>query len=311
MRWTLVLLFALAACRTGGGDDRRDVIATVAGSPIYLDEFEHELQRFRAGNDDDEAGLPPETSDEAQKRALLDMLIDRRLVVRAAEEANIIVGSDAVDHAYERARSGWREAELDGLLAKKDVTPAEMKNEVRDLLLIRKYFRDEVYARVAVTDPEIEAFLSKNPEVNLRPEEVRARQILVKTEDEARAVLAEIKAGTSFEDAAIKHSITPEAKNGGDLGYFTHGEMPKFIDAACFKLNVNQMSDVVPSEYGFHLFKLVDKKPAAARPIEKVRDEVEQKLRQAKERDAQSATIAELRRKAQIVVREELLKRVI
>lgn len=239
------------------------------------------------------------------------MLIDRRLVARAAEEANIIVGTDAVDRAYEKARQGWREPELDALLAKKDMTPVELKNEVRELLLIRKYFRDEVYARVAVTDPEIEAYLEKNPGVNVAPEQVRARQILVKSEDEARAVLAEIKAGTSFEDAAVKHSISPEAKNGGDLGYFTHGEMPKFIDAACFKLSVNQQSEIVPSEYGFHLFKLVDKKPAAPRAIEKVRDEVEAQLRQAKERDAQAETIAELRRKAQIVVREELLKRII
>ncbi|MBC7792391.1 MAG: peptidyl-prolyl cis-trans isomerase, partial [Clostridia bacterium] len=215
----------------------------------------------------------------------------------------------------DKARQGWREGELDALLAKKDMTPAELKNEVRELLLIRKYFHDTVYARVAVTDPEIEAYLVKNPALNVAPEQVRARQILVKTEDDARAVLALIKAGTSFEDAAVKHSISPEGKNGGDLGYFTHGEMPKFIDDACFRLDMlpsgGRMSGIVPSEYGFHLFKLVDKKPAAPRAIDKVRDEVESQLRMLKEHDAQVATIAELRQKAQVVVREELLKRVI
>ncbi|MBC7794816.1 MAG: SurA N-terminal domain-containing protein, partial [Clostridia bacterium] len=100
------LLLGDLGCHGTSGDERRDVIATVAGSPIYLDEYERELQRFRAGNDDDEAGLPSQTSDEAQKRALLDMLIDRRVVVRAAEDANVIVGTQTVEHAYDKARQG-------------------------------------------------------------------------------------------------------------------------------------------------------------------------------------------------------------
>lgn len=309
----LVLLAAMAvvACKSENQEERREILATVSGSPIYVDELERELKRFHGGSDDDEAGLPSQTSDDAQKRAILDMLIDRRLLTRAAESENVIVGSDEVDRAYDNLRQGWRDDEFDQLLQKKDMTPAELKAEVRELLVIRKYFHDHVYSRVAVTDSEIETYLSKNPALNVAPEQVRARQIIVKTEEDGKRVLQELKAGKPFEEVAMRESISPEAKNGGDLGFFAHGEMPKVIDEACFKLAVNQVSPVIPSEYGFHVFKVLEHRPASPRPIEKVRDDVEVKLRKEKERDAHEAKVAELRSKSQIVVREEQLSRVI
>jgi peptidyl-prolyl cis-trans isomerase C len=311
-RILLVAAIAVTACKSENHEEHREILATVSGSPIYVDELERELKRFHgAPGDDDEAGLPSQTSDDAQKRAVLDMLIDRRLLMHAAEAENVIVGSDEVDRAYDKLRQGWREDEFDQLLTKKDMTPAELKAEVRELLVIRKFFHDHVYSRVAVTDTEIEAYLSKNPGLNLAPEQVRARQIIVKTEEDAKRVLQELKAGKSFEEVATRESISPEAKNGGDLGFFAHGEMPKVIDEACFKLAVNQVSPVVPSEYGFHVFKVIEHRPAAPRPIEQVRDDVETRLRKDKEREAQAGKVAELRGKSQIVVREEQLSRVI
>ncbi|MEZ0311092.1 MAG: peptidyl-prolyl cis-trans isomerase [Myxococcota bacterium] len=310
-RLVLVAAMAAVACKNDNQEERREILATVSGSPIYVDELERELKRFHGGSDDDEAGLPSQTSDDAQKRAILDMLIDRRLLTRAAEAENVIVGTDDVDRGYDNLRQGWRDDEFDQLLQKKDMTTAELKAEVRELLVIRKYFHDHVYSRVAVTDAEIEGYLTKNPALNVSPEQVRARQIIVKTEEDGKRVLQELRAGKAFEEVAMRESISPEAKNGGDLGFFAHGEMPKVIDEACFKLPVNQVSPVIPSEYGFHVFKVLEHRPPAPRPIEKVRDDVEARLRKDKERDAHAAKIAELRSKSQIVVREEQLSRVI
>ncbi|HSI03345.1 MAG TPA: SurA N-terminal domain-containing protein, partial [Myxococcota bacterium] len=233
-RLVLVAAMAAVACKNDNQEERREILATVSGSPIYVDELERELKRFHGGSDDDEAGLPSQTSDDAQKRAILDMLIDRRLLTRAAEAENVIVGTDDVDRGYDNLRQGWRDDEFDQLLQKKDMTTAELKAEVRELLVIRKYFHDHVYSRVAVTDAEIEGYLTKNPALNVSPEQVRARQIIVKTEEDGKRVLQELRAGKAFEEVAMRESISPEAKNGGDLGFFAHGEMPKVIDEACF-----------------------------------------------------------------------------
>lgn len=311
MRRSLVLtctaLLGAACLKTGSKEPERQVLASIDGLPIYADEFARELERFRL---DDEAGLPSAAGDGIQKRVLLDNLIDRRLVLRAAELHNVIVGIDEVEAAYQRMRGGWKEAELEQILRDKDLTQAELKAELRDHLTVRKYFRDHVFSRVAVTDEEIESYLEKHPGMHEVAEQVRARQIVVKTEEEAKGILAEIKKGLAFEDAAMKYSLSPEGKSGGDLGFFARGSMPRVFDEPCFGLEPGQVSAVVASEYGFHIFKVVERRPATPRPIEQVREQVEALLRRDKERGAQASKLTELRSKATIVVQEEQLARI-
>ena len=132
-------------------------------------------------------------------------------------------------------------------------------------------------------------------------------QILVKTKDEAFSVYKEIRRGLAFEDAAIRYSLSPESKNGGDLGYFSRGMMPKIFDEVCFELNNDEISKPVDSDYGFHIFKLIDKEPAHQRDPEIIRDRVERLIRQTKEYNAQKNTMAKLRREARIVIMEDSL----
>ena len=87
--------------------------------------------------------------------------------------------------------------------------------------------------------------------------EYKARHILVKEEDEAKKVIKELDGGKKFEELAKAHSDGPTGKNGGDLGWFEPGVMPKVFDDVCFGLKPGQTSPLVSSEYGFHLFHLV------------------------------------------------------
>ncbi len=84
-------------------------------------------------------------------------------------------------------------------------------------------------------------------------EEIKASHILVKTEEEAEKLYQEIKAGSSFEDAAKKYSLCPSGYSGGDLGYFSRGMMVKPFEDAAFSLNVGEMSKPVQTQFGWHL----------------------------------------------------------
>ena len=143
------------------------------------------------------------------------------------------------------------------------------------------------------------------------PEQVRAAQIVVKTQEEAKRILAEIRGkGMSFDEAARRYSLSPDAKLGGDLGYFRKGVMPPVFDQACFALAPGQVSEVVASEYGYHLFKLLEKKPAEKRSLERVRGEVEKILLRRKQEEAQKAALQALRAKANIRIDEPALEQV-
>src|SRR5690606_29209000 len=158
---------------------------------------------------------------------------------------------------------------------------------LRNQIMIRKYFKEHVFSRIAVTDQEIDAYLEQNPQLRVAPEQVRALQIVVKSEEEATEIARELRRGLAFEDAAIKYSLSPEGKNGGDLGYFARGEMPAVFDEVCFAMRAGQVSKVVASDYGFHIFKVIDHVSVGERPTAQLREEVETLLLRRKEREAQ------------------------
>jgi len=309
MRTAAVCIALLTACTSTKSEDERRVVATVNDTPIYVDALQRELQR--GSFDDDEGGVPTMASRQVQKRVMLDNLVDRRLLSTEAEHHHVVVGINEVEGAYQRTRAGWDSEEIDALLQRKDVTPAELKRDLRDLITIQKYLRDHLFARIAVTDKEISDHIEGHPEVQIQSEEVHALHIVVKTEEKAEAVLREIRSRTvAFGDAAEAHSLSPEAKSGGDLGFFTRGSMPGIFDEICFNLRVGEVSKVVASDYGFHLFKVVERRAEALKPVTQVRDTVEQMLRHDQERQAHRDKVAELRKAATIVIHNKELARV-
>ena len=89
---------------------------------------------------------------------------------------------------------------------------------------------------------------------------VKASHILVKTEEEAKKLKDEIAQGKDFADAAKQVSLCPSGRNGGDLGYFTKGQMVKEFEDACFSMNVGDVSNPIKTQFGYHLIYLTDKK---------------------------------------------------
>jgi peptidyl-prolyl cis-trans isomerase C len=131
--------------------------------------------------------------------------------------------------------------------------------------------------------------MSKEPEV-------RARHILVESEDEAKAVLAELKKGADFAELAKTKSKDPGSADGGDLGYFTKDQMvPEFSEVA-FKMDKGALSDPVKSQFGWHIIKVEDKRAKPAPEFEKVKDQVETYV----VRKAQAELVTKLREQAKV-----------
>lgn len=303
---TWFLAAALFACTESGPDtDGNDsAVAWVGGVPILTREFERELSRLRVEGDET---LISAATNNVQKRALIENLIDRKLVLRAAEAKNVIVGTDEVESEYERMKKAWPKDQFERGLQVQDLTPAELRSEIRSLLLVRRFFRDQVFSRVAVTAEEIVEFLEAHPERSVLPERVRARHIVVTTEEKAKEVLREIQKGLPFEEAAMQYSKSPEGSSGGELGFFRRGQMPKVFDEVCFGSPKGVVNKVVASDYGFHLFKVIEKRPETPRSASKVRDEVERELLEEKKRDAQLAFVRALRETTPIEIKEKQL----
>jgi len=171
------------------------------------------------------------------------------------------------------------------------------KRKIRYVLLDIEALR----AKVVVPPADIEKAYNSSIEQYTTPEQVRASHILLKTEGKtdadvkakAEAILKQAKAGADFAELAKKNSEDESnAKNGGDLDYFGRGRMVPEFDQAVFAMQPGQISDLVKTQYGYHIIKLVDKKNAATRSLAEVRQQLTDQL--AYERaQAQAATLAE------------------
>ena len=288
--------------------DSQLAVAIVHEAPIFLDEFKRMWLRVRLETDD--VGQPPAESIEAQKRALLNDIINRRLLVAEAEKHNVVVPNVEIDTALKGIKNGWNE-EFSATLQSRDLTMGELRDELRQMLMVRRYMRDYVFARVVVTDQDIETYLKSHPEALLQDEEIHVRQIACASQEKAQQAAVELKAGAKFEDVAMKYSVTGDGIKGGDLGTFKRGVMPKIIDDTCFSLPLNKISDVVASAYGFHLFKVIERHPQRSLTVAEVRDGIEAKLRRDKERDAQAQTLRDLWDSGAVSIKEERLAQVL
>ncbi|HEY3450273.1 MAG TPA: peptidyl-prolyl cis-trans isomerase [Myxococcales bacterium] len=291
---TAALLAAAGCPERKKGPETVAVVATVHGAPITADQFATELAFVRRTS----AGVLPQTDEEvvAFRRATLEDLIDLTLLLDAAHDAGVTVTSDKVDREVLRLKADYHGPGFNEALTEGGLSQQELKERTRARLIVERYFVDEIFARVAVTDPEIDAYYKDHAEDFAQPEQVRAAQIVVKSAEEARRILYKIRGeGMSFDEAARRWSLSPDAKVGGDLGFFKKGVMPAIFDQTCFALQKSQVSEVVASEYGFHLFKVLDRKPAEPLPLSRVRGEVEKLLWQKKREAAQQRALLELR----------------
>jgi peptidyl-prolyl cis-trans isomerase C len=181
--------------------------------------------------------------------------------------------------------------------AKKIADSNEFKQKLaytRTKLLMETYLQSE--AKAAVTDAELHKVYDEAIGQMKSEPEVHARHILVETEDEAKAVVAELKKGADFAELAKAKSKDPGSADGGDLGYFTKDQMvPEFSEVA-FKLEKGQLSDPVKSQFGWHVIKVEDKRNRQPPEFDKVKDQLESFV----VRRQQSALITKLRAEGKI-----------
>ena len=132
-------------------------------------------------------------------------------------------------------------------------------------------------------------------------------QLVVRTLEEAKSALDQLRAGASFDKLARQMSTSPDGRNGGDLGWFAKGTMPKVFDDTCFSLGSGKISGVVSSPYGFHVFKVLGKRPAKARSFKEVQAEAERRATAEKRAQAERQLMDQLRSSAEVKIDDSAL----
>ncbi len=173
---------------------------------------------------------------------------------------------------------------------------------------LKEYGIIKLLENVKVSDEDIEKYYQENQAEFKTDQKASASHILVADEAEAQALLESIKAGKDFAEAAQEVSMCPSKENGGDLGFFQRGQMvPEFEDAA-FALEVGGVSDLVKTQFGFHIIKLNEIEEGRALAFEEVKEKINDQLFANARNEEFGKATEMLRGKYDIDVNDEILK---
>ena len=262
---------AAGAVTPAPAPDPAKVVATIDGKPVT----EADLALAQQSVDQQYAQLPPE-----QRRAAAFMAV---MEIRLLADKAVAEGLDK-DADFQRRMAFLQQRALHSELIDKDVG-------------------------AKITDEEVRARYDKQmadtPPVN----EVKARHILVKTKEEAEAIIKQLDGGADFQKLANEHTTDPSGKtSGGDLGYFAPGQMVPEFETAAFALEIGKYTAIpVQSQFGWHIILVEDKRAQQPPAFDTVKDQIRNLLF----REKYSAMVGDLRKAAKVDVSDPELKKAV
>ena len=170
---------------------------------------------------------------------------------------------------------------------------------------LARALEEELRDSLKIEDKDIEKYYSENQDKYVTPAKVKARHILVDTEEEALQILEKIRAGEDFAGLAREKSKCPSADKGGDLGWFERGKMDPAFEKAAFDLEKGGISGVVKSSFGYHIIKVENTKAAKTKTLDQARTSIERTMAKDLLEKHIAALKDKIREEASVTVNEE------
>jgi peptidyl-prolyl cis-trans isomerase C len=292
--------------------DTEPKVAIVNGSVITQKAFDQELILMKAQIEQSGQKVEDNQMPEFRKH-VLNQLITAELLYQESQQKGIIIPNDRSKQYFDdiKKRSPSEEAFNKELAAMK-TTEEEMRLKISKALAIQELITKYLATDTTVTDDEAKALYDSRPELFKKPESIKASHILIKVapnasqadKDEAMKKIKEIQErinkGEDFAELAKTYSQCPSAPNGGDLGYFTQGQMVKPFEDAAFSLAPGAVSNIVETQFGYHLIKAIDKKGPETVSFETAKENIKKNLSKNKSKQQLDAHIAKLMETAKI-----------
>jgi foldase protein PrsA len=307
----VILSFALAGCgivRKNPEAEKNAAVAEVNGYVITKEEFNRSFELYRTtyesqyGTDIWNKDIDGKKFIDVVKEQVAEKLITDRLVLEDAEEEGIEVTDAEVDQEVKAIKDYFDDEKkyLD-FLASQNLSEEEFTAQVRQDLVIGKY-RQRVVEPVTVSEEDIKKYYDENPK-EFKNDTVKASHILLDARDEAEEVLAKAKAGEDFGALAAKYSVEQGAETTkGDLGEFGYGYMVEPFEKAAFALEEGEISDIVETQFGFHIIKVYEKTVVEPIPFEEARDDIEAMLTYYQQEEKYIEEVTKLREQADIKI---------
>jgi peptidyl-prolyl cis-trans isomerase C len=287
----------------------------VNGMRILMSDLDMEMQKEMRDNPEIQTSKDLAARRQLRKK-VLDYLIDQELIVQEGKKAGLEPQQEQIDAEFGKIKKRFSSQDaFEQVMKKQNMTEERLREIIGRAFIVKNVLEVKIEPLAKpVTEKDVADYYEAHKGEFTEPEEIRARHILIKLSSEAsdeektyskkemQAILEEAKSGADFAELAKKHSQCPSAIQGGDLGYFARGDMVKPFEEAAFALEPGQISEIVETEYGYHIIRLEDRKPGRQLELEEVSEEIKKELHDKEMDVALQTWLKPLREKADIKI---------
>ncbi len=288
------------------------VVAKVNSEIITLSSTEERAEILRQKY----ATSPVSVSGQELLKEALNMIVEEKLQIQAGKKYGFVVDEESVDAAVNdiKSKNSLSDEQLEAMLSREGRSLSSYKDHIRDQIMVSKIARFELGNRVKVSDKSIIQYYNENQKEFWKDGKIRTRHILFIAErgasdkirnvklQLAKKVLQELEDGKDFATLAMEYSEDISASSGGDVGFVGRGKMVREFEDAVFKLKPGQISEIVETEYGYHIIKVEEVLPGKTLTLKETKDRIFQILSSQKQKQVYEDWIAELKKSAFIEV---------
>ena len=314
LHWTLIFAATLSiSCfqsnlvEKAKGDT---VVAVINGNDVTVKDLKSEvnvsMRQFRSN------GLSDHTPEEKLllKTNGLNKIIQNIILNTEVTSSGIFLTRNEYRDALKEAKKEYQKGSFVKSLEMKGISLEVWEKKFKNNMLIKKLISEVVNSEVSVSDDQLKRYYDAHQSEFQKGEQVRSLHIMVGSENEVMDIFKQLRFDKKdFSVLAQIHSLGPEGPTGGDLGYFEASQMPEEFDGV-FGLNVGQISDSIKTPYGYHLFKVIDKKPAGPMTYGESSRTIYSKLLREEQSRAFKKWIVKLRAKSSIKIKHDVFAKI-
>jgi len=244
---------------------------------------------------------------------VMDELVTEEILFQEAQRLDIGAGKKEINAQLDALKQQYPdENSFKEAIAQGGFTEKAFKQYIERNITIQKLLEQEVGSSITIDDSEMKSFYEQNPSYFEIPEQIEARHILVSTEglqgdaakeealSRAESIRQELLGGANFADLAREKSEGPSASNGGSLGRFSKGQMVPSFEEVAFSLEIGEISQVVETQFGYHIIEVTDKIEAGTLSYEEAKPNIEEYLTNVKQQQQYTEFIENLREQAEV-----------
>ncbi len=302
-KYGLALVLILAVAIAVVGCSKEPLAGEVNGKNITVAEVDERLAQMTAQQPDAFSGAQGEQLKQQFRANVLDQLVDMELMLQEADKMGIKITDKAIDAKVKEMMKTYNikdQKALEDILKKQKTTVEKFRGEISKLMIIDA-LGEKVTKGVKVSDKDAEDYYNTHKTEFATKDQVHVAHILVQKQEEAQKILKDLQGGADFGKLAKQSSIDPGSKDKG--GEYPWTDKDKYVPAfgnASWKLEPGQLSQPIKTDYGYHIIKLIGKRPAGQRTFEEVKQEIKDKLLSQKKKEEFNKWLNTIRKKATI-----------